>query len=202
MKKKKSYNIKNMKSGYINLFPIFEFIAKHPSGMRWRNTQLRPYGSLCSRLTESISKQSGWYFWGKFNAKSNWECIYIGKSEHTEKGWGLYHRIKDELKEERVAFWAYVVGEKKAFSDQSKAYQGRFDYAAKRALRKKGTHFLVWINDPTVTFEQVVAEEKALIGYYKPSSNIQRGRAKGTTKKTKQIINLVNKEIKKILSKK
>ncbi len=191
-----------MKSGYINLFPIFEFIAKYPSGMRWRNAQLRPYGSLCSRLTYSIPEQSGWYFWGRFNARSNWECIYVGKSERTEKGWGLCHRIKDELKEERIAFWAYVVGDKKAFFDHSKAFRKRYDSTAKRALKKKGTHFLIWTSDHTATLEQVAAEEKALIGYYKPSGNIRRGKTKGTTKKTKQIINLVDKETKKIFSKK
>lgn len=191
-----------MNSGYINLFPIFEFIAKHPSGMRWRNTQFRPYSFLCDRLTDSIPVQSGWYFWGEFNAESSWECVYVGKSEHTEKGWGLRHRIKDELKEERIAFWAYVVGDKKAFFDQSKAFNGKYDSAAKRALKKKGAHFIIWISDPTVTSEQMLTEEKILLGYYKSSNNIQRGGVRSITKRTRQIIALVDKEIKGILSKK
>src|SRR3989338_5953729 len=189
-----------MDSGHISLFSIFKFIAKHLSGMRWRNTQFRPYSSLCKKLTNSIPEQSGWYFWGRFDKNSKWECIYVGRSKHTEKGWGLHHRIIDEIKEERIAFWAYVVGDKKAFSDQSKAFDRKYDSSAKRALKKKGTHFIIWVSDPTVTLEGVLAEESALVDYYKPLSNIQRVWARHKTRRTKQIIVLADREMKKIIS--
>lgn len=188
-----------MTSGYISLFPLFGFIAKTPKIVGGKNKGFRPYTRICRELTKDIPKENGWYFWGRFDKNSNWECLYIGKSEKTKKKSGsLYYRINYELMTERIAFWAHIVGEKKAFQDHHDAFDGRFDKGARRAIRKAGAHFIIWISKSKASPKEVRNEEKALIRYWKPLCNKQIGNSV-FTRKTKEICRLIKSKIDKIL---
>lgn len=192
-----------MKSGHVSLFKIFDFVSSHPRIVAGGSKKLRDrkesrdYAHLCKELTKSIPRESGWYFWGRFDKNSGWECIYVGKSERTRKG-SLHDRILSELLKERIAFWSSVVGRKKAFADLRIAFKGKYDKNARRAIRKKDTHFIIWVSDPKVLTREIRAEEKNLIYYYEPLSNQEMGENR-FKKKTKEICKFVKREWKKIL---
>ncbi len=191
-----------MQSGHLNTFPILEFAAKHPLIPGGKNPGVRLYGKLCGELTKNIPQISGWYFWGCFNERSIWNFIYIGKAENTGHIASLRYRIADELKTERMCFWAEVVGDQKTFADQSSAFVGRFDQDAKRALRKKGSHFIIWVGDFSLPRKQIEPEEKILISRYGPPGNKMHKSIKKMerTSTTRKILKALEGEIAKILS--
>ena len=186
-----------MKSGHLNIFSLLEFVAKHSQIPSKNIGNFKLYSKKISQLVSNIPKEQGWYLWGKFNENSKWKSIYLGKSGNLKTS-SLKARIKEELSDERVVFWAFIYGKKQAFKNQHKLYYGKYDKGAKRSLKKFGTNFIIWVSDKTTNENDIISEEKKLISYYKPTSNIQRTKSEPSLK-TKIIIKTISKEIRKII---
>lgn len=186
-----------MKSGHFNIFPILEFVAEHPQIPSRSKGDFRLYAKMVNRLTIAIPKEQGWYLWGKFSENSKWETFYLGKSGKRKTS-SLRPRIKEELSNERIAFWAFVYGKKCAFKEHNKLYRGRFDREAKRSLRKVGANFIIWVSDEAANEDDISLEERNLISYYQPIGNIQVVKSK-LSPKTKVIVKNINKEIHKLI---
>lgn len=191
-----------MRAGYLDLFRLLEFAARNPRMPAGRGGLFAKYTKLTNQITASIPKEPGWYWWGKFDesvkANNGWQTVYLGKSENRQTS-SLSARIREELKDERIAIWATVFGTDRASQHQHDSYSGRYDIAAKRSLRKANTHFIIWVSDVTASQEDVIQQEKALIRQYRPPANRQKGNASAATPRTVAIIQRFQLEIDNIL---
>lgn len=95
------------RTGHINLFGVYEFVATHPELVR--ESKMKPYSDFAKGLVKAIPHASGWYLWGRFNDVGWWETIYLGLADKRKTA-SLRARILEELKDELVAFWATVYG--------------------------------------------------------------------------------------------
>jgi len=183
----------DFQTGHFSLFKIYEYVASHPKMHSGKTNEAKAYSNLISELINGIpTKKSGWYLWGRFNDIGWWETIYLGKAGN------LSVRLYDELREECIAFWAFVYGKETASKQASKITNGKYDGAIPRCLRKTGTHFIVWISGSELIEDDIKREEKALIERYRPSYNAQRITYPEQTSATKMIIELLDLEIEKI----
>jgi len=184
-----------IKSGFIRLGPIHDYIRAHLEVPRGKQ-EFRGYSETCERILLEVPETQGWYFWGKFNNEKRWKHIYIGMAGY--KKLKLHSRIKEELKDERVAFWADVWGRRKAAESHMRNYHGKYQWEMERALEKKGTEYIIWISDESATPKEIRNEESILIQRLDPSANKDRRGNREPTKKTGMIEKFLAKEIKRI----
>jgi len=187
----------NLDSGHVNLFDIYKFVATHPKFVSGKNGDMGEYTKLVSAIVESIPKQAGWYLWGRFNDVGFWETVYLGKSGN-KKTSSLYARIKEELLDERNAFWATVYGSEPTERQFQKIYKNKYGPGT-RSYRKRNVHFIVWLSIDDITEEEIRAEEQTLITLYRPAVNIQRVSYPPHTRNTERILKSIDSEIQKIL---
>jgi hypothetical protein len=180
---------KKIRAGIIDLSEIFEFVKRN-SVIPCGRLEFKLYSKLCDELTKNIPETSGWYFWMKYRDRKIDQPIYIGKAGKTKKKNSLRYRINYELKTERICFWADVAEGGKAFADQHKFYGGRFDKSAKRAQRKVGAKFIIWISDPNIKPVEIDEVERILIDQYKPQVNMQRAKRNRAFEKAKEAADL------------
>jgi len=178
---------KLIKSGTIDLSKIIKFARRNQIIPAGRSIVYKNYSRLCDSLVKDIPTTSGWYFWVTSREKIS-HPIYIGKATLTKKNNSLRYRIANELKTERIAFWAAIVGKEKSFNDHHKSYpHGKFDKGAIRAQRKSGARFIFWISDKNVTSSEVNEVERILIDKYEPEVNVQRAKRSRAFDKVKVI---------------
>jgi len=176
----------NMKSGVVDISKTLEFAEKHPTIPCGRNQEFRQYSKLCDTLTINIPETSGWYFWIPRKNRVSAPPIYIGKADKTDKNNSLRYRINYELKTERICFWTDIVGEKKAFDDHHNFFKhGKFDNNAKRAQKKRGSKFIIWVSDPDATTNDIGEVEDVLIYQYQPNANVKNKRQGRVVEKLK-----------------
>jgi len=184
-----------IQTGHIHLFDIYKFVAEHPKLVSGRGGDTTEYTRLVSKLVESIPAQAGWYNWGRINDVGVWETVYLGKSGNRKTS-SLKARIKEELLDERGAFWATVYGTEPTERQNRKAYGGR--YPGTRSYRKRNIHFIVWLSADEISEEDIKAEERTLIMLYRPAVNIQRVSYPPHTANTQSILEAFDSEIGKI----
>ena len=201
------YATMNLESGNFNLFPLFDFVARHPHMPTPKSPTQESYRRIIKQLLEEGDKldcvpdKPGWYLWGKFNDIGWWETIYCGKSGR-QKTSSLRTRLYDELREECVAFWASVYGKESAAKQARKINDqhndGKYKESIPRALRKSGVHFVIWVSAEEASEKQIFIEEKILIDVYRPSFNAQRPGYVQRTRESDKIIRKIDVEIRKI----
>lgn len=183
-----------MKSGVIDLKPIFEFVKTHkevPAGRRG----FRKYSRACEDLLRHVPEQSGWYFWGRID-RGDWKHVYIGMAGYRKRK--LCSRIKEELKDERVAFWADVWGEEYTRENHERQYRGKYKWEVARALQKRGTKYIIWVADELASPREIKDEENMLIQKLNPSANRDHRGKKEETRKTRLIKNLFEEQVEKL----
>jgi len=182
-------------TGSFNIFRIFDFVARNPQMPSSKVGNWKEYSTLINELVADIpSDKPGWYLWGRYNDIGWWETIYLGKAGN-QKTSSLQQRLKDELLEERVAFWATVFGRETATKMQLKLYAGKYAESIPRSLRKCGTHFIIWVAGDELSEIDINTEEKILIDMYRPAINAQRIQYPSKSRITEDVIRLIDREI-------
>lgn len=185
-------------TGHFNILDILKFVAEHPLMPKRNVGEWKVYADIVSKLVHNVpNSQPGWYLWGRFNEIGWWETIYLGKAGN-QKTSSLQQRLKDELSEERVAFWSAIFGRETAVKMSHKLYNGKYTLNVQRALRKSNTHFIVWLACTGISEAEVNKEEGALIHIYRPANNAQREKHPKRSDLTEQIYCALDKEIDKI----
>lgn len=170
-------------------------MAEHPLMPKRNVGEWKNYAGIVSKLVHNVpNNQPGWYLWGRFNEIGWWETIYLGKAGN-QKTSSLHQRLKDELSEERVAFWATIYGREVATKLANKLYNGKYVSNVQRSLRKINTHFIVWLAYSGLSEAEVNKEERALIHIYRPANNAQREKYPERSNLTEQISRAFDKEI-------
>ena len=185
-------------TGHFNIFDILKFVAEHPLMPKRNVGEWKSYASLVSKLVHNVpDNQPGWYLWGRFNETGWWETIYLGKAG-CQKTSSLQQRLKEELSDERVAFWATIYGREVATKLAHKLYSGKYVSNIQRSLRKSNTHFIVWLAYPGISESEINKEEDALIYFYRPANNARRKKYPEQSDFTEQIYRAFEEEIDKI----
>jgi len=193
--------MKNIETGHIDLFNIYKYVATHPTFVSGKNGDMLEYTRLINQITKSIPKDKpGWYLWGRFNDVGFWETVYLGKAGN-KKTSSLYARIREELLDERAAFWATIYGSEPTERQFQKIYKNKYGPGT-RSYRKKNVHFIVWFGASPLSESEVKEEESVLISAFRPAINIQRITYPARTKYTDQVIQAIDKEVSFITSSK
>ena len=180
-------------TGHLNLFDVYRFVAAHPAFVSGKNGDMGEYTKLVNKIVESIPNNTpGWYLWGNFNDTGFWHTVYLGKAGN-KKTSSLRARIKEELLDERAAFWATVYGSEPTERQFQKIFKNKYGPGT-RSYRKRNVHFIVWVA-ASVTEQEVKAEEAVLISAYRPAINIQRGSYPAPTRHTDGVVRAVDSEI-------
>jgi hypothetical protein len=187
----------HLSSGHFDLFPIFEFVSSHSQIPLPGNVVQKEYQKIIKMIVSKVPRKAGWYLWGKFNDTGWWETIYLGRATK-QKTSSLQTRLYDELREECIAFWSYVFG-REPISVQFWNYF-RDKYNQTRALRKTGSHFVIWVAvDNQIASGEIEGQESKLIKNYRPTHNAARyGHGFKYDQLTEQIESIVDKELLKI----
>jgi len=181
-------------SGHINIFPIYQFIAEHPTLVSAKNNDMQEYTTLINKMVSAIpNDKPGWYLWGKFNNIGYWETTYLGKAGNNKTS-SLQARLKEELLDERIAFWGTVFGIEPTMKQFRKIFGDKYGNNT-RAYRKNGTHFIIWVGATPILEDEVKTEEHTLIALYRPTSNIQRVSYPPHTQYTDQVLRAIDSEI-------
>lgn len=189
--------IKNIETGHLDLFDIYKYVATHPNFVSGKNGDMRSYTKLVNEITKPIPKDKpGWYLWGRFNDVGFWETVYLGKAGN-KKTSSLYARIKEELLDERAAFWATIYGSEPTEKQFQKIFKNKYGPGT-RSYRKKNVHFIVWLSASPISETEVKEEENILISAYRPAINIHRITYPLRTEHTDQIIQAIDNEIQNI----
>lgn len=189
--------MKDIKTGHLDLFDIYKYVATHPNFVSGKNGDMLSYTKLVNGIVDHIPKDKpGWYLWGRFNDVGFWETIYLGKAGN-KKTSSLYARIKEELLDERLAFWATVYGVEPTEKQFRKIFKNKYG-SNTRSYRKKNIHFIVWASASPISEDEVKEEEHVLISAYKPAINIHRITYPSRTKYTDRIIQAIDEEIQNI----
>ena len=164
-----------MRSGRLNLFSVFAFVAKNSQLPSPDSIKQKEYkGVIESTLEKVPDDKPGLYLWGKFNSMGWWETIYLGKAGK-KKTSSLHTRLYDELREECFAFWSYVFGSETVMKQAKKLYKGKYTSQITRSLRKIGSHFIIWISiDDEISEQEIADQEEILINIYRPTHNHRR----------------------------
>lgn len=186
----------NIHTGHFDLFDIYTYVSRHPKFVSGVNGDMREYTQLVNTVMDGVPKQAGWYLWGRFNNVGFWETVYLGKAGN-QKTSSLYARLREELLDERAAFWATVYGSEPTERQFQKIYKNKYGPGT-RTYRKCGVHFIVWLGVDEVTEADVKAEEQTLITLYRPAVNIQRVSYPPHTENTERILKAIDSEIQKI----
>lgn len=184
-------------SGHFNIFPILGFVADHPVMPTPSSASQKGFKIIIDNVVKNVPAKPGWYFWGKFNDMGWWETIYLGKAGY-KKTSSLNTRLYDEVREEFIAFWAYVFGREPMIKQHHSIYNGR--YNPTRSLRKIGAQFVVWVGaDTPISEEEISKQEEILIRQYRPTHNAARwGKNIKNDDLTDEIENVMEKELEKI----
>jgi hypothetical protein len=185
-------------TGHLNLFDIYRFVAVHPKFVSGKNGDMGDYTKLINMIVESIPIQPGWYLWGRFNDVGFWETVYLGKAGN-KKTSSLKARIREEMLDERAAFWATVYGSEPTERQFQKIYKNKYGPGT-RSYRKRNIHFIVWASATPTTEEEIKTEESVLITLYRPAVNIQRVTYPPHTTNTEQVLKAIDGEIRGILT--
>lgn len=183
----------NIQTGHLDLFDIYKFVARHPQFVSGKNGDMGEYSKLVGEITEPIPKQAGWYLWGRFNDVGFWETVYLGKAGNLKTS-SLYARLKEELLDERGAFWATVYGTETTERQYQKIYLNKYGPGT-RMYRKRNVHFIIWLGVDEISEEDIKAEEQTLITLYRPAVNIQRVSYPPHTENTELILKAIDREI-------
>jgi len=190
-----------LKTGHFNIYPVFDFAAKHivmPSN-KDKAVQLG-YSKLINSIVNDVPTLPGWYLWGKFNDMGWWETVYLGKAGK-QKTSSLHTRLYDELREECIAFWAEVYGREPMISQHNKYWADKYGPPT-RALRKNGSRFVVWVgvaND--ISEADIKKQEYLLIKLYRPTHNAARwNQTEKHDEFTEKIESAIESEVKKIIA--
>ncbi len=186
----------NIQTGHLGLFDIYSYVAAHPKFVSGKNGDMLEYTKLVNGLAHNIPRQAGWYLWGRFNDVGFWETVYLGKAGN-KKTSSLYARLREELLDERAAFWATVYGSEPTERQFQKIYQNKYGPGT-RSYRKRNVHFIVWLAADIITEEEIKAEEQTLITLYRPAGNIQRVSYPPHSANTERILKAVDNEIRNI----
>jgi len=190
--------MKNIETGHIDLFDIYKYVATHPSFVSGKNGDMLEYTRLVNQITKPIPKDKpGWYLWGRFNDVGFWETVYLGKAGN-KKTSSLYARIREELLDERAAFWATIYGSEPTERQFQKIYKNKYGPGT-RSYRKKNIHFIIWVSATPVSEVEVKEEESVLISAYRPSINIQRHSYPMRSEHTDYIVKAIDLEIDEII---
>jgi hypothetical protein len=186
-------------AGHIHIFDLYRFVAEHPNLVSKKNGNMREYTKLVTSLVDSIPKDKpGWYLWGRFNDVGFWKSIYLGKAGN-KKTSSLRARIKEELLDERAAFWATLFGSELTERQFQRMTKNKYGPGT-RSYRKRNVHFIVWASASPVSEEEIRVEECVLIDRFRPSANIQRMEYPQPTLYTEKIMRMFDKEIRNILN--
>jgi hypothetical protein len=186
----------NIQTGHIDLFDIYKFVASHPKFVSGKNGDMGEYTKIVNSVVASIPANAGWYLWGRFNDVGFWETVYLGKSGN-KKTSSLKARLKEELLDERAAFWATLYGSETTERQFQKIYKHKYGPGT-RSYRKRNIHFIVWVSATPITEEEVHSEEKILITLYRPAVNIQRVSYPPHTPYTEKVLRAVDDTIYKL----
>lgn len=183
----------NLETGHLNLFDIYRFVAAHPKFVSGINGDMGVYTKIVGRVVENIPAKPGWYLWGGFNEVGFWHTIYLGKAGN-KKTSSLKARIKEELLDERAAFWATIYGSEPTERQFQKIYKNKYGPGT-RSYRKRNVHFIVWVSATPITEEEIKEEESVLIAAYRPAINIQRLTYPPRTHRTDSVVRAIDAEI-------
>jgi hypothetical protein len=164
-------------SDIVSLTPLIEFASKDQTlGALGRITERErsAYGQITAHLVEGVADSKGFYLWGFYESQGLWRNKYLGKA-----GYGrishLRARIREELNDERVVFWAsrrqeaFEIGQK-VFPEKWSEYRLHWE----RALRKAPSTHIVWVACAWLTDDAVTSVEADLIETLNPTANMQR----------------------------
>jgi hypothetical protein len=185
-------------TGHFNIFNILKFVAENPTMPKRNVGEWKNYAEIISDIVSNVPEDKpGWYLWGRFNEVGWWETIYLGKSGN-KKTASLKARLREELSDERVAFWATIYGREVATKIAHKLYKGKYTSNIQRSLRKSNTHFVIWLACSDLSEEEIVKEEGILIDVYRPANNAQRQEYPKQSSFTQKIIRAFDAEMDKI----
>jgi hypothetical protein len=189
--------MKNIETGHIDLFDIYKYVATHPNYVSGKNGDMLSYTKLVNEVVKPIPKDKpGWYLWGRFNDVGFWEIVYLGKAGN-KKTSSLYARIREELLDERAAFWATIYGSEPTERQFQKIYKNKYGPGT-RSYRKKNIHFIIWLSLSPISEEEIKREESVLISIYRPAINIQRITYPPKSDITDQVVQAIDSEINRI----
>jgi hypothetical protein len=160
-----------MKSGFLTLRPLYDFISQHPKelGPRVEGLEFAAYRRAAKDLCLSVPEEQGFYLWGRFEANGLWRNIYLGKA-----GFGrtshVRARIAKELDSERACLWVHAIPNEAIRAVCPTRYLTHYD----RAIRKAGSTHIIWVSDPTFPNDLVLQVESDLIETMAPRANLSR----------------------------
>lgn len=182
-------------TGHFNIFDILKFVSDNPTMPKRNVGEWKVYAGIVSNLVSNVpDNKAGWYLWGKFNEVGWWETIYLGRAGN-QKTSSLRARLREELSDERVAFWATIYGREVATKIAHKLYKGKYLSGTQRSLRKSNAHFIIWLSCSEISEADIAKEEGILIDVYRPANNAKRQEYPKQSNFTQQIIRGFNAEI-------
>ena len=196
-------------SGVLNVSTLRELAKKNKGGNAIDRgcDEGRAFGNAVSELCKGIAEKHGFYVWGQFdgNRKEYWQTVYVGKAG-LGKTTTLESRIKYELNNERILFWAdppeewVTHGALKKLEDlvtiATNFYPDKRRHF-RRAVLKAATTHIIWVSTPSLTNNAEVAlVESDLIETLNPKVNVIRSvPTSGLQDHTVDVIRAMKREI-------
>ncbi|MCL5282362.1 MAG: hypothetical protein M1376_20945 [Planctomycetes bacterium] len=156
----------------IDLRPIYDFISQPENREipgRDEPVYLR-YRDVVDGLLQQVPKGPGWYAWfARGRQADNQSVKYVGQSS----SYGLFNRLRDELREDYLAFWGTAYDMEQMLQAMMEIYP---DYQANHmrvAMRAGATHLMA-VGLPSATRGELDVVEYKLIQEFAPLANADR----------------------------
>jgi len=169
-------------SGVISLQELIDYANEDQRGRGlWiQNEEGKQFSNIVTSIVNqcNLPQESGIYVWIKVDKLGNNRKIYVGKSHN------LRQRLREEISEERVAFWPEYPNEswdaegQRHYPDKWPQYR----VAWNRAQDKEGATHIVWVASNNLAHIRLELIEARLIHKYQECFNIHRA---GGSKKSK-----------------
>jgi hypothetical protein len=128
-------------------------------------------------LSPIVPELPGWYAWICMDKNYSMNpYLYIGQSQ-TRNTSSLYARLKEEIGDEWIVFWATVHG--KHLLDEEIKRNQRYETGYLRVGKKIGVTHIIWCGQDGFADDQLTYVERQLIDRFLPSANSQKPMSRG-----------------------
>ena len=165
-------------TGHFGLHRLLEFATNNDTMEKGYSPVQEAYLDLLKGLVANVPEWPGWYLWGRCDEMGQWETVYAGMTRRGKTS-SLRARLREELRDEKVAIWSAIYGSEFALRQVHELYNGKWDRENSRSALKSPSRIIVWAGVEEITPEEVARQEGFLINIFNPTANRQR-QAKGS----------------------
>ena len=165
-------------SGTLDLAPLLTLLLQHDAALEILDPSTplgRTYRIFSADLVGPVQEGTGFYLWGRYDERGQWNSIYLGKSGHGRAS-NLRARLLEELRDERCCLLPASIGQATIMDHGQRIYPDmwhRYRKHWERSLRKSGTTHIHWTS---IDLEPALVPdvEAGLIQVFHPSANRNR----------------------------